>query len=273
MKTSSILLFFLLFAVVGHSTAQDSMKINASYLGVLYTGTYETTNWGITNAATLRGGVDGSFPLGSGFEFGFRAGAEMPTNLAFGKAQLSKTFGAVKVTTGYTARPITLIMRPMPLTPGGHFEPPSLAAMPGAGTGTMVSATNGIGTVHVGSFYLPATRSMEWHVAFAVSNPKFVDYKVALFTGQAKTGVAFSLERPEATITSYVASNGPSSLFLEARTRWCAPYFTVNYTGEVEHLEVGVTKTLQGLNGISGLIGAGWQHHSKTLNIYVQAYL
>lgn len=277
MKFSSILLtFFMLFGLTTAVVAQDSLTASIPYLGVLYTGSYDGDG-AITHFSSVRLGGKVLAPAIFGTEFQAEAGYDLsPTkSISFGKFVLRGTTPAGMVSVGWVTRPIAIYMRPTPISAGGHFEPPSLAAMPGSGLGTTLAGTIGGMAFQAGPYWIPTTKSVEWN-AGAKWDAGFFEMRIAGFVGKLRKGFATSFIRKEATLTTFVDSDRNVTGFFEYRAPWFSPYITGNTDGTFEnwkHLEIGWTKLYQGPNGVKALLGMGWQYHTKLVNAYVQIYL
>ncbi|MFA4936751.1 MAG: hypothetical protein WC575_00440 [Patescibacteria group bacterium] len=273
-----IVVFTLLLAFTAFSFAQlDSLKVTKTYAGILYTGSYNS-ELTITHEASIRVGGDFTAPLFESIELGAWAGYDFSpsSNSVFGKFVLSKDFGTIKIAGGFMPRPITLIMRPMPLTSGGHFEPPAIAAIPGVGTGLAISRQFANGPfIQVGSYYLAPHKKIEWNACLE-QKTVLGTLKLGGFASTVRKGIAAGVECDEMTLKWFVANDKVTTGFVEYRAKWFAPYVTANYnkySRSFDHLELGWTKVYQGPNGIQTLVGMGWQYHSKLTNLYVQVYL
>ncbi|MEK7465609.1 MAG: hypothetical protein AAB631_02420 [Patescibacteria group bacterium] len=280
MKT--VLCFLIvLITLVPTASAQlvtDSITFSTSYGGVLYTGSYRPENGAVLNATSFRLGGKILAPAFSGFVFRGEAGMDLSPSgfVSIGKLRIERDIQGTlsKFIIGQISRPITAFLRPAPFTPGGHFEPPSLAAMPGSGTGFVLSYQNSILAFQEGIFYLPSGKTIEANAGLSYTTV-WGNINVAGFGSYIRKGIAFGVEQKELTLKCFIASDSVTTGFCKYRTEWCTPYVTANYNKvdhSFDHLELGWTKTYKGPDGMGVLIGMGWQYHTKLTNVYVQIY-
>lgn len=133
----------VLFVVSAFGQTDDSAKITTQYLGVLFTGAFQTTaDYDLQNSAIVRGGVAGFVPLGYDTHLDFWAGMDfglLASSMPIRRFSLSRTFSSMKAELGYMPRPMAVLFRPFPLSGDGLFELPATAVMPGKGTGIKLS--------------------------------------------------------------------------------------------------------------------------------------
>lgn len=256
----------------------DSLKVTSWYVGGLYTGSVNS-NWKNSTDASIRAGGDMIAPLIAGIDLEARAGYDFSPSAktVFGKFYISKNVEEIAIVSlGFNVpRPITMLFRLAPITAGGHFEPPSLAAMPGGGTGFRLSQKLENLSVIVGGYHLNSNRLMEMNIGLELKT-EYGTVKFAGFSSDIRKGIAVGYENKNLTLRYFAADDSITTVFCEYKTKLCDPFITGNFdkvTHSFDHLEFGWTKTLQGPNGVKALVGMGWQYHTKLTNLYVQIFI
>lgn len=269
----------LLFCGTTGFAQQDSAISYSKYIGVLYTGSYDSDGI-ISHNATFRLGGDAVLPVIEQITLSARAGYDVGSSgkgAAFGKMFFERKSSVVDIAVGYALRPIGAAMRPAPLTGDGHFEPPSLAVMPASGTGLRLGKQlwNNGPSVMAGLFYLAPSRSGEWNLSVR-QKAGSVEFLAAGYTSRIRSGIAAKVATDYATVTAFTTSDSLFTGLIVVPTKVCDPFVTVNYdrnTHRPLNLEVGWTKVFALRDGFHALVGMGYQQHSRLLNMYVQMYL
>lgn len=260
--------------------AQDSAVVASRYAGAFYIGSYDKDGT-VKNDITVRAGGCATLPMFERVVLSAQAGYETRLSgewVAFGKFCFERKSSLVDVGVGYMPRPITLAMRPAPLSAGGHFEPPALAAMPAAGTGAYLAKqfASGWPTVMLSTYYLASSQSVEWNGSVQGTFGS-VELRAAGYASRIRKGIAANVVIRRASFTVFTTSDSVFTALLVMPTAVFDPYVNVNYSRarhDFDHLEIGLTKVYQlPYGGAQMLIGIGYQYHSKLLNTYVQLFL
>lgn len=274
----SLLLFVIVSLMPCFASAQDSAYIQKTYAGILYTGSYNSEG-SIFHNMSARVGAQGEVIL-QDLSIDFRAGYDFSPegNLILGNFFFKnvQSFGTFQL--GFMPKPIAYEMRPSPISPGGHFEPPSLTVMPGSGSGLMFSSDIPDGCIMAGTYYLDASQSIEYNFAVSKRLSPSAEVKLAGIWSRINKGAALSMSLDKTSFTCFASTDSIVSAFLSVAGPVVDPYISVVYSyqngrNDFNNFEFGWTKTCNMMK-VNALIGLAYEWKPiARINCYVQVYL
>ena len=240
-------------------------EITKSFIGVLYTGSYDR-DLKVSHNANLR--LAAEFKIS---DFCFR-GIYTSENKNFLGAEWLKNFSDyTSITLGYMARPVTFLNRPHPISAGAQFEPPSLGVIPGSAIGGLLTQKFSGGNLYGGVYYLPNEKLPEYNLGFSNDVGSFGG-----FFSERNSGVAGTVKFSGLTLTGYYESIKTTSCFMEVVLGDLgAPYLSIVYDRKEKTYdsEVGWTREWEVDKNIYVLIGLGYLPEAKILNVYFWVHL
>lgn len=264
-------LFAILASLFSVSSAQDSLSITTTYLGVLYGGSYQTTESGeLQQGVTVRGGLAGFVPLGHETRLDIWAGMDFPSNSPIGRFSIARSFGAVQAQLGYMPRPMPVIFRPFPLSGDGQFEASATAVMPGKATGLTLSWEG----IQAGPYWVPARKAFEWNVGIVRSLGP-VELQGAGFAGPLQKGVAVGCKSDVGGMRAFWTSDSIRSVLVDANVAAYFPYFSLVWNAKTrspQQWEVGVARAWQSPI-CKCLVGLEYASTGKVVNVFVMVHL
>lgn len=273
--------FLVILSLTTLAFGQDSSTVVLkNYAGVFYIGSFSAN--GMPNSfSTGRVGSDATLPLQENLTLNTWVGYEIGSDgsgSAFGKFFVEYAHSSYAFRLGYQPRPIARAMRPAPLTPQGQFEPPAVAAIPGAATGVTLQKQLEHGLdVNVGSFYLPQSKSVEWNISLTQKLVQGAGFSLAGYASRVQKGIGLFVWTEWLNLKGFATDGSTVTGFIETPTTFCAPYLNLIYdrSGNVfQSLECGLTKVYRtALPNTEVLVGIGYQPKNETVACHIHAYV
>lgn len=183
---------------------------------------------------------------------------------SFGQIRFHKAFSdLISLDLEHWGRPIAVYFRPVPVTAGGQFEPSSLNNIPGTASGLTLALTSKAIESRLGTFYLPADKTIEYNGSIKIIFKETALQFGALYS-KVNWGFATGIISKYFTAKNYIAQDIITN-FVCVNTK-ISPYVDLVYdksSKQMQKVEVGFTKDYSIKNALklntTILFGAGYQ--------------
>ncbi len=293
MKKVNVFLVGVFFVFCTSVTAQTIKKVDG-FFDNLYVGSLTTTSFSL----------DSTFPDYNATT-SIRIGGLKKIQTKVGELMLAGTYDSnlgtiptirwqmpilswLDIQVGLMPKPICFLNRPLPVSAGGHFEPPSLGVIPGSGLGSnLIFKINDANTGYAG-VYRSLNGQAEYQLGYKTELQGWEISTAFNFDLDSIFGGSLRLKSQWIDLTIFKNQEYTSSLLLLNLRNGISPYASMYFQekdyAEIrlnpdEHLEVGLTKTLSKKweklpFSVNALFGAGYVVlPEKFFNVYFQFYI